>query len=53
MQYCIPWQRRGNRIIPGIYCIRNTVTQDCYVGASENLRRRYLSHSSRLRDGIH
>lgn len=53
MRYCLPWQRRKNRIVPGIYRIRNTITQDCYVGASEYLRRRYLAHRAQLNDGRH
>ncbi|NEQ29615.1 MAG: GIY-YIG nuclease family protein [Leptolyngbya sp. SIO4C5] len=53
MQYCLSWKRRKNRIIPGVYQIRNTITQDCYIGASEYLRRRYLAHKSQLEDGRH
>jgi hypothetical protein len=38
---------------PGIYQIRNTVTGDCYIGGTSNVRRRVGGHLSKIRCGTH
>lgn len=37
----------------GIYCIKNTLTGDCYIGRSKNLTDRWKSHISALNNGKH
>jgi hypothetical protein len=37
----------------GIYCIRNTVTGECYVGQSKQVFGRWYSHFERLANGKH
>ena len=38
---------------PGIYCIRNILAGDCYVGQTANIRSRVLSHFFLLHKGSH
>lgn len=38
---------------PGIYCIRNLCSSDCYVGQSNHLPSRVNSHLSQIRNGKH
>lgn len=37
----------------GIYKITNTVTLDFYIGSSENLKRRKITHFSLMKNGAH
>lgn len=37
----------------GVYCIYNLLTNDCYIGSSNNLSKRFLTHKEQLRKGIH
>lgn len=37
----------------GIYCIKNTTTNKCYVGSSKSIRTRLQVHRSYLRKNIH
>jgi group I intron endonuclease len=39
--------------VSGIYRITNTVTGDCYIGSSNNIRERWSSHRRMLRQGLH
>lgn len=38
---------------PGLYAIRNGVTNGYYIGSAKNLRARWHSHASNLRSGNH
>jgi group I intron endonuclease len=37
----------------GIYMIKNKITGDCYVGKTEDLKSRWLTHKSALNRNIH
>lgn len=37
----------------GIYKITNTITNDCYIGSSVNLKRRIYRHRSELKNKVH
>jgi group I intron endonuclease len=37
----------------GVYIIRCTVNEKLYIGSSDNIRRRWMEHRSRLRKGNH
>jgi hypothetical protein len=37
----------------GVYAIRNSVTNTIYIGSSQNIERRWLSHRAALRSGRH
>lgn len=39
--------------ISGVYFIRNTVTNKCYVGSSVNIYRRWSTHKRELEKGVH
>ncbi len=37
----------------GIYCIRNSINNKCYVGQSKNVKKRFIHHKSMLRKNEH
>lgn len=39
--------------VSGIYCIRNRLSKDLYIGSSNDIRRRFTAHRSLLRRGLH
>jgi group I intron endonuclease len=49
--HSIPSQKRAP--LRAIYAIRNRVTGNLYVGSAEHVVRRFRSHLSRLRRGVH
>ena len=40
-------------ILSGIYRIKNIITNDCYVGSSVNIERRWKQHHRRLKKNTH
>lgn len=42
-----------SRTLSGIYCIRNKITGNSYIGSSQNIRRRFQTHKSELKNKRH
>lgn len=42
-----------DRFKSGVYIIKNTVNQKCYIGSSVNVYNRYHTHKTKLGKGIH
>jgi len=50
MKFCIPNEFKSSS---GVYVIKSTVSDDMYVGCTNNLYRRFCSHRTSMKNGNH
>jgi group I intron endonuclease len=42
-----------NDKICGVYCIKNIINNNLYIGSSKNLKLRYFNHKTKLKNNKH